>query len=83
MKYRIGDKVRIKIWEEMKEEFGLTELGSINSDLYYTQQMELRLNSLGLDRAIKISAVNEKKNCYYISKFDRCWTDDMIEGLVE
>ena len=63
MKYRIGDKVRIKIWEEMKEEFGLTELGSINSDLYYTQQMELRLNSLGLDRAIKISAVNDILTC--------------------
>ena len=32
---QIGDKVRIKTWEEMEKEFGLTKGKNINSKRYY------------------------------------------------
>ncbi len=30
MKYKIGNKVRIKTWEEMYQEYGITKYGDIN-----------------------------------------------------
>jgi len=30
MKYKAGDKVRIKTWEDMEKEFGLDSYGNIN-----------------------------------------------------
>lgn len=36
MKFKPGDRVQFKTWEEMKKEFGLTANGSINTQIPFT-----------------------------------------------
>ena len=40
MKIKVGDKVRIKSWEEMEEEFGLDCAGNINCKSCFTDSMK-------------------------------------------
>ena len=39
MKYKIGDKVRVRQWNEMKKEFGLDPWGDIKCDHVFTKDM--------------------------------------------
>lgn len=38
--FKIGDKVRIRQWDDMEQEFGLNEVGSINCDYDFCRDME-------------------------------------------
>lgn len=40
MKFKVGDKVKIKSWEEMEKEFGLLPNGSINCNFGFIREME-------------------------------------------
>ena len=40
MKFKVGDKVKIKSWQEMKEEFGLDCNGNIDCNLCFTDSMK-------------------------------------------
>ena len=39
MKYKIGDKVRVRQWDEMKKEFGLDPWGDIKCDHIFVKDM--------------------------------------------
>ena len=76
MKYKAGDKVRIKSldwYNENKDEYGYIDCGSRS----FFAKMS--------DWCGKIATIKEicKTNCYRLEEYDFDWTDDMIEGLVE
>ena len=76
MKYKVGDKVRIKSldwYNENKDEYGYIDCGSRE---FFTKMS----NWCG-----KIATIKEicKTNCYRLEEYDFDWTDEMIEGLVE
>ena len=84
MKYKVGDKVRIKTWEEMEKEFGLNKNINISSSSWnFTKKMERELNNLNTDRVLTINKINNNYNYYKVKKMEWCWSDDMIECLAE
>lgn len=76
MKYKVGDKVRIKNldwYNENKDEYGYIDCGS---RAFFTKMS---------DWCGKIATIKEicKTNCYRLEEYDFDWTDEMIEELVE
>ena len=76
MKYKVGDKVRIKSidwYNENKDEYGYIDCGS---RAFFTKMS---------DWCGKIATIKEicKTNYYHLEEYDFDWTDEMIEGLVE
>ena len=76
MKYKVGDKVRIKSidwYNENKDEYGYIDCGS---RAFFTKMS---------DWCGKIVTIKEicKTNCYHLEEYGFDWTDEMIEGLVE
>lgn len=52
-KFKVGDKVQFKSWEELKEEFGVTVLGDIpTSPYYFTAQMKHLCNTQAIIREV-------------------------------
>ena len=82
MKYKVGDKVKIKTWEDMEKKFGLDKHGYISCSATFTGLMEKLFTELDYDRVVTIK---EKDIWYYIEKDGEgfCWSDDMIECLVK
>ena len=56
MKYKVGDKVKIKTWKDMEKEYGLNK-----DSIYfqYTQKIEDDINKLFSDRIVTIKEVGE------------------------
>jgi len=76
MKYKVGDRVKIKSldwYNENKDEYGYIDCGS---KAFFTRMS----NWCG-----KIVTIKEiyKTNCYRLEEYDFDWTDEMIEGLAE
>ena len=88
MKYKAGDKVKIKSWKEMEKEFGPSDSGIINCKLSFTGTMERELNKKFPDRILTIEDINEAGNYYGMEKYgiekiSTQWTDDMIKCKIE
>ncbi len=91
MKYRVGQKVRIKTWEAMLKEFIISTSGSISihKNLGFNPDMESVISGLNTDREVTIfevvEGVGKGENKHY--KLDETglwhWTDEMIECLTE
>ncbi len=79
MKYKVGDKVKIKTWEEMEEEYGLTSGKDINCKQTFVKSMKGWTNINCQDRIIKIISVAH--DYYKMEGSYHWWSDDMIECL--
>ena len=86
MKYKPGDKVRIKTWEQMEKEYGLFSPTQINVEKGsgpFTKVMENNINEYYPDRIFTISdIVTSSPDFYFMEKIGWNWTDNMIECLV-
>ena len=92
MKYKPGDTVKIKTWEELKKEFGISDGGNmIPCDQTFYKEMEDDLNEKVPDRILEIKDVYEYHQYKFMYQlgyhmkninWDWTWTDDMIKELV-
>ncbi len=87
MKYKAGDKVRIKTWEEMEKEYGLCSPHSDyidNSPIHFVKEMEDKITGLNINRilTIKASCLDYDDDEYYkMKETDNHYTDSMIKCL--
>ncbi len=76
MKYKVGDKVRVRSWESMEKEFGLDEFGYISMKYGFTDDMEKLCGEI-----LTIECVMDS---YYYTKGAKWqWTDDMLEPVFD
>lgn len=88
LKYKVGDRVKIKTWEVLEQERGLSHRGNIMfppAESYcLTKKMESIINSVSVDRIFTIE-IRKEEYCYYMEGIEKiwAWSDYMIEGLVQ
>jgi len=83
MKYKVGDKVKIKTWEEMEKEYGSIE-DHICCYLPYFDHEEKKFNELNCNRILTVEKIEETIVKYYLMKeIDNYWSDDMIQCLAK
>ena len=88
MKYKVGDKVRVRSWEDMRKEFGVQCDGSIpvRKGVQYDDSIPVR-KDVGFISAMKplcgkelvISSV--LSGCYKVKGQDWYWVDEMFEPI--
>ena len=81
VKYKVGDKIKIKTWKNMEKEYGLAVLGSINNNIPMIEGMEKYLNEKYPDRILTIKEV--KWDYYRMEENGYHWADTMIEYKIE
>ena len=74
-KYKVGDKVTIRQWDDMKKEFGLYTLGIIACKAKFTNSMREFCG-----KTIVIDEVLHSGN-YMIKNVNWVWSDDMFEPV--
>lgn len=79
MKYKIGDKVRVRQWDDMVKEFGVDKIGDISTKTgYFTKQMKEFCGGVyEIDSVLKKGYWLKDRTGYF-------WyfTDDMLEDVV-
>ena len=84
MKYKVGDKVKIKTWEKMEREYGLDERGSIDCRLpMFIHKMEGEIKEVFPDRILTIKRIKNNNREYRMVGIDCDWIDEMIECKIE
>ena len=74
-KYKVGDKVTIRQWDDMKKEFGLNTVGIIACKAKFTNSMREFCG-----KTIVIDEVLHSGN-YKIKNVNWVWSDDMFEPV--
>jgi len=79
MKYKVGDRVKIKSWKEMEEKYGIDSDGDI--DLPESSFVTNMKKYCG--KVMTISDVDDYFNEYHMKEDDGSWiwTNKMIKGL--
>lgn len=77
MKYKVGDKVRVRAWEDMENEFGLDNDGDINCPpRYFTTEM-----SELCGKTMRVSDVLPYSDAYFLEGDSHFFTDEMLEDV--
>lgn len=79
LKYKVGDKVRIRSWESMAKEFGVNNQGNtIKVNHGFTKNMRKYCN-----KTVTIAEVEPIFNGYHIKEDEGYWTygDEMFEPI--
>lgn len=70
MKFKVGDKVRVRSWDSMEKEFGLNWRGDINCPVLFLKGMKEYCGTIQT-----ITAISQRQSAYYIGNtnyyFDR------------
>lgn len=79
MKYKVGDRVKIKSWDQMAEEYGVTrdetEMQYINTPYpHFIEDMKIYCGD-----TMKIQCIYG--NGYLMTETGYTWTDEMIECI--
>lgn len=74
MKYKVGNKVRVRSWESMEKEFGVDEFGYISMKYGFTDDMEKWCGEI-----LTIECVMDSYYC--MKKVGHLWTDEMLEPV--
>ncbi len=87
MKYKIGDKIKVRSWGEMSEEYGFFQkdkgliAGPCQSQWIFTKNSDNSLDTIK-DRILTIKDINI--DCYSVKEITNiALTDWMIEGLAK
>ena len=85
MKYKVGNKVKIKTWEGMREEYNSSHEGVILMGYFsFYKGMEDWINEYFSDRILTIKNIHVKEKYYVMVEMGWNWTDKMIkEGIFE
>lgn len=87
MKYKVGDKVKVRKWNDMEAEFGINEDGNINTPVFrFTKHME---DYCDKSATIIGNDVDDDGDYYYTLKIDSMdsyekffyFTDEMLETV--
>jgi hypothetical protein len=85
MKYKVGDRVRIKTWDQMVKEFGRKGNNGYHHEIpchsVFVDSMEQDLRHKFPDRIVTIREVSFCHESYRMQDLGWNWSDDMIEGL--
>lgn len=86
MKYKVGDKVRIKTWEALEKEFSSTT-DFIKCKSGFLKERDRLINKNFPDRILTITKIDYNTTTYFMNGFrDRWeynWPEDVIECLVK
>ena len=89
MKYKAGDVVKIKTFEDMSNEYGLTLKGDINKLPYcFGRNRERDIKNEFPDRIFKIEKIKIReirytdRECYIMQNSTWQWADYMIECVI-
>ena len=96
MKYKVGDKVKVRTWEDMKNLYGLNPENYYDVEhkmyfkrilvpggggFFFDESMEIYVESNYSDRIVQI--IKKNNISYHVDESNWNFQDYMIEGIVE
>lgn len=87
--FQVGDVVRVRSWDDMKDEFGLDVMGNINCRFCFTRDMQKMCGKLYHVSKVKQDGFGERRAQVYLEErpmrtdiWEYSWCAGMLE-LVE
>ena len=87
VKYKAGDKVKVRTWEEMKNLYGISYHGGINPDIEGDVSFDSFM--IGMEYDVKnlpnriVTILEKGDNCYRVENSQWYFQDYMFEGSEE